>query len=163
MKKQTFTQIPDNWGIKHFDLTSRFLVASILRWQTNGNEFYMKRKTFCNDHGISPYHFDKAMKKMQAIGIIVEDRRLAKNIGVYKVCRETLQKCLLDTTNFKIQKCNPLAEEVQPLHFTSEEVTPLEVKPVHHSITKEDTKEITKVGIKVAKEDLESFFNDLKI
>lgn len=158
MQKHTFTQIPDEWGIKEFDLTSRFLVASILRWQSNGKQFHMKRGTFCKDHGIPYHHFDKTLKKMIAIGIIVEEGRLAKNIGIYKVDRHQLQKCLADTTNFKIKKCKPVTEEVKPFHSTSEAGSPLVVTPDHHSITKQDTIENTKESIKVAQTQESQFF-----
>tara|TARA_R110000796_G_C14516046_1_gene430384 strand:+ start:775 stop:1293 length:519 start_codon:yes stop_codon:yes gene_type:complete len=163
MKKQTFTQIPDEWGVKEFDMNSRFLVASILRWQTNGKQFHMKRKTFCESNGMPYQHFDKTLKKMIAIGIIVQENRLAKNIGVYKVDRHQLQKCLADTTNFKIKKCKPVTIEVKPCHFSSEAVSPLEVMACHHSITKQDTKEITKESIKVAQTLEDNFFDTIDL
>ena len=159
MKKQTFAQIPNSWGIKEFDLTSRFIVAQILGWQNNGLQFKMKRKTFCNSYGITPYQFDKALAKMISIGIIIEEMRLPKNIGVYKVCRETLQKCLADTSSFKRKKCTTVVLEVKNRSITSEEVTPLVVQPEHHSKTRLDTRLSTKLNTKLLKGEEDYFFN----
>ena len=159
MKKQTFVQIPNSWGIKEFDLTSRFLVAQILGWQNNALEFKMKRKTFCNSYGITPYQFDKALAKMISMGIIIEVMRLPKNIGVYKVDKVELQKCLADTSCFKKKKCTTVVLEVKNRSITSEEVAPLEVQPEHHSKTRLDTRLSTKLNTKLLKGEEDYFFN----
>lgn len=161
--KKTFTKIPNEWGIKEFDLTSRFLVAQILGWQNNGLQFKMKRKTFCNNYGITPYQFDKALAKMISCGIIIEEMRLPKNIGVYKIDKVELQKCLADTTNFKRKKCTTVDLEVKNRSFTSEEVAPLLVQPEHHSKTRLDTRLFNKLDNRLLKGEEDNFFDTIDI
>lgn len=155
MAKKTFTPIPDEWAHKDFTLTMRYIVASILRYQDNGKEYFVKRTTFCQDNGIGTKAYDGAIQKLRDLHIIVEVRKLAKNITVWKVDKTELE--------FFLRSAKRSQSLCQKVTTTSAKRSQVQVPKGHHSIIKEDIKQNNKESIKPETHSFVSSVSDLDL
>tara|TARA_R110001632_G_scaffold231910_1_gene371429 strand:- start:501 stop:1142 length:642 start_codon:yes stop_codon:yes gene_type:complete len=80
-KYKDFTPIPDTWSDPNFTFVERFIVARILRFQNNNNQYFLKRQDFCEQHGMSYRTYDYALKYLKQIGIVEISKKTAKNIS----------------------------------------------------------------------------------
>jgi hypothetical protein len=147
-----FTQLPDAWSDPNFTFEQRFIVARILRFEENGQKYFMKRKEFCSMHGISYRRYDYALKYLKNLGIVKVSKKTAKNIAWLTIDQDILAKYVKGSfptmKESELLKCQNDTATVTKEHSDSDKRAPAECQndtPIdaycHHSNSKQATKQ----------------------
>ena len=150
--KFNFTQLPDAWSDPNFTFEQRFIVARILRFEENGQKYFMKRKEFCSMHGISYRRYDYALKYLKNLGIVKVSKKTAKNIAWLTIDQDILaeyvQSSFPTMKESELLKCQKSTVTVTKEHLDSDKRASIEcqndtavVTKEHHSKSKQTSRQ----------------------